>query len=293
MMLASPWVRLSLTGDLLWGDRAVRFIYVDEAGTSENEPITIVVAIIVHADRQLMLAESAIAEAISGVPNKFREGFVFHAAQIWGDEKYRDDDVWTLADRLYLLKQVMAVPRKLGLAISIGLARRHEHDVSAEKLKALGVTATQWDHMMAFSMCIARADKWIRDRAQSNEVGSVVAEDVPDMRRFLRVAPQVMREIPQNVGPVRATVEEQRLGYITQHTEMRVTRIRNIVHFIQKEDDPLLYLADACAFGFRRFFSEQKFGDEFAAAILVRADILNKEDFAGPASAGTWTFPEA
>ena len=52
--------RRALFGGLLWGDAAMRFIHVDEAGTSEHEPVTVVVGLIVDADKQLMIAEAAI-----------------------------------------------------------------------------------------------------------------------------------------------------------------------------------------------------------------------------------------
>jgi hypothetical protein len=151
----------------------------------------------------------------------------------------------------------------------------------------LGITNAQMQHIMAFNNCIARADKYIRENAGLREVGSVVAEDVPEMRRFLKIAPKVVKMTPLITPPggLIATESERKPGYITQQSEQRVTRIRNSVHFVEKTDDPLLQLADACAFGFRRFFSNQEFGREFCEAIVGHALPIN--DWAGPASATT------
>jgi hypothetical protein len=80
----------------------MRFVYVDEAGTSAEEPVTVVVGVIAHADKQVMFAEGAINEVLGAVPPKFKDGFVFHAKDVWGNERYRSD--WSMADRLVFLK---------------------------------------------------------------------------------------------------------------------------------------------------------------------------------------------
>jgi tRNA(Glu) U13 pseudouridine synthase TruD len=41
-------------------------------------------------------------------------------------------------------------------------------------------------------------------------------------------------------------------------------------------------VADACAFGFRRYFSEQTFGVDFVKSIIGKELVL--DDYAGPAS---------
>jgi hypothetical protein len=97
-MVASDYWPRALFGGLLWGDLPVRFVYTDEAGTSANEPTTIVVGLIVDADNQLMTAEAAINEILGAVLSKFREKFIFHATDVWGSEKYREE--WTVPIRL-------------------------------------------------------------------------------------------------------------------------------------------------------------------------------------------------
>jgi hypothetical protein len=67
----------------------MRFVYIDEAGTSEHEPVTIVAALVVNADEQIMFAEAAIAEVLGAVPKEFGENFVFHAKDVWGNKDYK------------------------------------------------------------------------------------------------------------------------------------------------------------------------------------------------------------
>src|ERR1700730_8168636 len=67
----------AIFGGLLWGDRPLRYIFVDEAGTSARERISVVVGIIANADEHVMSAEALALEVLRGVPVKFRDGFKF------------------------------------------------------------------------------------------------------------------------------------------------------------------------------------------------------------------------
>lgn len=259
---------------------------MDEAGTAAKEPVTIVVGLIVNADETLMLAETAINEVLGAVPDTFRPGFIFHATDIAGNPRYRAE--WSMPDRQALLKAMMRLPRRLGIAISLGMVRRN---AGAEQwiLDRQRLRLEQWHHLQAFWLCVSKADKYIREYADLREVATIVAEDVPVMRSHLRQVPTVLRDHPLVLPPgmLRPTLAEQASGRIAQESEMRVTRIRRAVHFATKQDEPLLQLADACAFGFRRFFAELPGGLDFVRAILGQEPPI--EDFRGPMS-GTTAF---
>jgi hypothetical protein len=282
MMPPGEHLPRAMFGGLLWGDAAVRYVFIDEAGTSAEEPVTVVVGLIIDADKQLMLAEAAVSEVLGAVPKQFRtEDFEFHALEIWNSPKYREH--WLMSDRLGLLRRMMALPRRLRIPITMCMARR---DAEGDFPIPEGMTRAQVQHVMAFGNVITHSDKYIRDHAEPNEVATVVAEDVPEMRRHLQRLPKFFRDNPFRPSAVRPTLEEIRLGYTVQETDVRVSRIRSSVHFVQKGDDPLIQLADACAFGFRRYFSNQKFGEDFVMSIL--GDLPPQEDFAGPISVRTW-----
>lgn len=269
----------AIFGGLLWGDQPVRYIFMDEAGTSQHEPVTVVVGLIAHADEHVLAAEALALEAIGAVPPPHKDGFVFHAAQVFGDRKYHDD--WSITDRLRLLDSMMSVPRKIGIAVCVGVRWRDAVDYG-DLLKSSGLTSCQFDHVMAFYDCIAVADRGIRKHAGAREVATVVAEDIPEMRRFLKVAPRAMRENPDHLRPehLRETISDKEAGYSKQSGELRVTRIRNSVHFVEKAEDPLVQVADACAYGFRRFFAGEKFGVDFVRSILGDESALR--NFASP-----------
>jgi hypothetical protein len=263
----------------------MRFVYMDEAGTDADSPVTMVVGLIVNADTQLMDAEAAIREVNDGVPASLRKGeFIFHADAIWSDPKYRAE--WALSDRIAVLKRMMALPRRLQIPIAFGMVRRNASTETVGRL-----SAAQVHHVRAFECCVARADKHIREFAHPREIGSIVSEDVPEMRRFLKAAVSRFRDNPVVLGPglVQPTEEEKQLGYIKQESEFRVSRIRKSVLFVEKDEDPLTQLADAIAFGLKRYHSEQHLGADFATAIFgSQQPVPPLSDFTTPTSSGVW-----
>jgi hypothetical protein len=265
-----------------WGRLIVRYIFMDEAGTSATEPVTVVVGIIANADKHVMLAESLMEETLGAVPPPLQKGFVFHATDVFQNRKYQSNG-WSLTDRLSLLSDIMTIPRRTGM--SIALATHWRGSVEFDDEVDLGLSQAQYEHLHTFSQCVAIADRNVRRNAGATEVATIVAEDVPQMRKLLRIVPIVLRRhgfsLPQHL--MRVTPDDEEAGYINQSGDMRVTRIRRAVHFVEKADDPLVQLADACAFGFRRYFAQEKFGTEFVRAIL--GDERALRNFASPGGA--------
>jgi hypothetical protein len=103
-----------------------------------------------------------------------------------------------MADRLGLLHRMMGLPRRMKIPISIGIVRR----TFAKSTKiSEKITLAQYYHFFAFAYCIAKADKYIRDHAGLREIGTIVAEDVPEMRKFLRIVPRMWRYNPLTLPP--------------------------------------------------------------------------------------------
>jgi Protein of unknown function (DUF3800) len=247
----------------------MRYVFIDEAGTSERESISVVVGIIIHADKQSILAEAAVNEVLGLIPPHQRDKCpVFHATKIWGDKSLRDR--WTREERKNLLCSMMSIPRNLNLVLAMGACNRTVH-LPEEAVKGRGITLVQAHHGIAFQECIARADSYINKYARPNEVATVIAEDVPEGKRLLKhlakwlVNPgySIPRRAIRLVHPVDYPLENK-----DEFRVRKVSRIRMPIHFVEKQEEPLLQIADACAFGFRRFLSQQSDGEDFAHAII-------------------------
>jgi hypothetical protein len=89
----------------------------------------------------------------------------------------------------------------------------------------------------------------------------------------------------------RLTEREITSGIVTQTHPGPIDRIIDTVHFVSKGDAPLLQIADACAFCFRRYFAEQEYGGEWVEAMLGSPLVWN--DWQGPGSDTTFSFDPA
>ena len=268
--------RLAMFGGPLRGDLPVRYIFIDEAGISAREPVSVVAGIIVHADKQCAPAEEAIESVLDLIPaHKRAQCQAFSAKKIWGDEKLREN--WPLDERMNLLKEMMSIPRKLKLTVAFGACLRTTQ-LPENILKDRGITLVQAHHGIAFQECVARADSWINQYARYNEVATVIAEDVPESKNLLKRLAKHLLTTPRanSPNPVRLVHPAIPGSNVKQFRPRKVSRIRLPIHFVEKQEEALLLIADACAFGFRRFLSKQNRGQEFADAILGNAGSVER-----------------
>lgn len=255
----------------------MRYIYVDEAGTSKKEPVTVVVGIIVQADKAWRSVEREINAALSLVPERHRSGFVFHAKSVWGDPAFREG--WSKEDRLALIEHMASIPVRYGLSIALGTVRRDSGGHETIKEYDINVSLEQWHHMLAFSSCLIRADTFLRERTEQ-EMGTVVVEDIPEMRTKLRQAFKVasLLTMPEHQVTFIPTKRELETGIQTQTHVSGIENIQSSVHFVAKDNDPFLQVADACAFSLRRFFAGEKNGQILIDAMGLP---LNFDDWKG------------
>lgn len=282
-MTETDFLPKALFGGALSGTRLMRFVFMDEAGTSasRDEKLRLVAAIIVHADKQMVQAEVALSEALQAVPKDFRDGFVFHAEEIMNNDKYRDR--WRLTDRVNFLCSVMRIPSRLGLPRTFFFVRT---DAAQTKLgEVWNLKLHEDQHVMAFLNCVGLADRWIRENASFDEIGMIVAEN-HDLKRYLNQIPSMLRDHPHVMsdGGLAWTDEDIERGYCAQSGVMSVSRIRRTVHFVGKSEDNLVWLADACAYGLKRFFSGAQWGEQFGRALGT--DCIHMPNFTRSVSSG-------
>lgn len=245
----------------------MRLIYTDEAGTGANEPVTVVVGLIVNVDSQWVPTVGRIFDALKMVPEKLRGGFIFHATEVWS-AKYKAD--WSMEERFAFLKRIMEIPRESGLAIAQGRFYRDGTINPDANLPALNMRPEQYQHMHAFEACMASADDYITTFAASNELAAIVAEDIPEMRRILREATTQLRtgRLVIKSALVTNLLRGKLLSTQQRPVAMQIRRVIDDIHFAPKDSAMILWLADAVAYGLRRYYAEQPFGIDFARAII-------------------------
>lgn len=236
----------------------VRFIYVDEAGISKEDKATVVAAIVVNGDSDFQGVEDMLNEARQRVPVHLREGFISHATDVWNSHELRNG--WEAAERLRYLQSLIAIPMRLHIPVVISFVRRENPGDPSGK-----IDLSTYHHMWAFAMCMGHADRYIREFGASTDLATIVAEDTPKRKKRINDACNYLKRQPMLV---RALILERERGKIVsegseeQNVEYRIDRIREAVHFVAKAESPLLQVADAYAFAFRRYIYRLSFGDK-------------------------------
>lgn len=268
----------------------MRFVFADEAGTSgaREEKARVVAAVIMHADRELPIAERLLNEALGVVPREWRDGFIFHAEDIMNNPKYRDR--WRLTDRVDLLKSVMSIPRRMNMPLVFSMVSASAPSTAYSE--QLGFSLAQDHHIHLFQLCMSRVDRWMREFADPDEIATAVCEQ-HDMQRQLVEFLEPLRTAPyifDTEGLVPTQMDQVR-GYNAQSGVMWITRIRRAMHFVSKEEEPLVWIADACAYGIKRYFGKQDFGQDFIRAIQGFG--FDERDWVelAPASETIWRSP--
>jgi len=270
----------------------MKLIFIDEAGTSgsPHEVVTIVAGVMVDEGEQHSFLKVIIARAFDQfVPERYRENFIFHAYDVFGT-KYREG--WTVEARKNLLLTMMFLPRMFGLPLCMGMRRRTAPGVFPEELenllKSIKVSLAQYDHLLPFMDCIVKADARLIHEGP-NIFGRVIAEDVPDVKKILLKAGLFLKNSTlvfeaQHQEPTQKQVSE---SIQPEPFEFKISRIDTAINFENKSGDPVLQVADACAFGLRRFFSNQPMGEEFAQHML--GEVPNLKDYECPVSSSCWS----
>jgi hypothetical protein len=237
----------ALGGGRLMGKRLMRLVYMDEAGISNarDEPLAIVSAVIVDADKKLVQVERQLEKLVEKhIPAESRDGFIFHAKELFnggGKVFKRNCPEWPLEKRLAIADDLAKIPKNFRLPLAIGHVDKKrfpqtfvpEKPLTASEL-ALGV------HVVAFMTCALQVDHWMRIEAK-DEVCLLVIEDNADARKLIRET----QNYNQNANII-ASLDETAKKYLP------FKKIKEDPLFSPKKPSSVLQLADFCAYVFKR-----------------------------------------
>lgn len=250
------------------GGNLVRLTYFDEGGTSRAEPHLVVAGPIVHGDRQLVAVEDELDRLIEKhIPAAARNGFIFHATDIWsGSGLFRDRELWPLPRRVAILEDLADIPVKLGLPIAFGAANKKRTAAMAGP----GVSDRVLDfvyHAAAYGSAAQLVERYFRSRFP-DEFTIVIAEDRPQVRRMIKGAHASL----QGRGPFPMPAE-----IMKDYVELPFHHIRDTIHFAEKAESKCLQIADICAFLIRGYLREhpgtRRLLDRMGPAFLILDDL--------------------
>jgi hypothetical protein len=223
----------------LEGQNLVRFVFMDESGISNQEPVAIVSGVVVHADSQIVPLEDHLGELIEKhIPRPDQEGFAFHATDIWtGKGYFKDREVWPWERRAAILDDLVLIPEKLDIPVIFGRMpkeeMRREHPSAPNWTgRELAVNA----HAIAFLHCVLNIEEYMR-LVWQDEIAQLVSEDNSDARAVIKGCYALLRAPRKNLG---------------QSEFIPLKQIKGPVLFADKGESRPLQLADTCAFLIRR-----------------------------------------
>ncbi|APZ97796.1 hypothetical protein BWQ93_04305 [Sphingopyxis sp. QXT-31] len=250
----------------------MRLIYTDEAGTSEQEPVVVVAAVVVDEKSEAELLEAEIARVVSErVPAPLRDGFYIHATDIFHGKKGMRDH-WAGHDRLDFLKEIACLPFVHDIPIAVSYSEKLDFTKILDSARPgrPRMTSNQYNHFLAFGFCMERADFFLKKYLGGKEKGIVLAEAVSQMQGLLTKHGLWLRDVVLQV-PIDGQMQgiaEQRLNEPPLPQSHHIENIIDQPKFLGKGEASLLQLADVIAFSFRRFATKQSHGSDLVNAIL-------------------------
>lgn len=247
----------------------VRFVFLDEGGISKHEPWVVVAGVIVHGDRQVIPLEEYLAELIEWhIPEEHREGFIFHAKDLWSGigPIFKDREKWPLHKRLNILDDLVRIPRRLQIPIVFyAFEKARIAFEGLEKEPSVHEVSVAM-HGMAFTGCTLRTEQQMRE-IWPNEIAQLVAEDNDQARAIIKRSHEIIR------NPLWL-----RQNNFEGFDVLPLKRIRGAVQFASKSESGPLQLADTYAFFIRGHLSGHKMAYPFYRKLRKWMMILPRPD---------------
>jgi Protein of unknown function (DUF3800) len=268
-------IRGCLSKPALDRSKCVRLAYLDEAGISDvqQEPYLVVAGVILNGDQDWQPIERHL-KSISRrhLPEDDRDGFIFHAKDIWHGAKYFDRRIWLRQKRMEILRELAEIPRRFHLPIVVGAVHRPSlAENMREKMPQVPPKSVDvWAHTEAYVQAIIEIDSWMGRRAPS-EVVMVVAEDTPQVKMPLKAIHLGMRHDDDTYYTER--------GFSVVSTR----HVIDTVHFAEKADSSILQVADTCAFIIKRAIMDKPDAAPFFSAL--------RPQLVSPPREGVWQLP--
>ncbi|WPZ35404.1 DUF3800 domain-containing protein [Thalassobaculum sp. OXR-137] len=232
----------------------MRHIFIDEAGTSAGEPVTVVAGVIIRSDCHWRQLDEYLLTIIKRhIPEQYQDGFVFHAKDISaGNGIFSDRNLWPPKRRWDIIKDVLRANREIGYDIVLGIVRKDK------ETKLTPAQEAHIRHLSAFAHCLTGVELFLKNLA-SDEIATVVIEDIPERRKHLKEVQQDMLNPSDNAPWDRNAVP-----------------LRHIVQtplFAEKADSRHLQYADACSFAMRGYCAGFKGFDQLVSEMLVSGSV--------------------
>lgn len=260
----------SLSGVRLDATKLTRAIYMDESGTNKHHRALVVAGVIVEPDAHMDDIENRLRSLIDRyIPESRRDGFVWHAAELFSGNKNLPREIQDEDVRRGILEQIISIPSSLKLPICVGMIQK-EKFLRFEK-RAQGKTPHQIlvaMHAAAIALCTISCEIWMRAFAKS-EVAWLFAEDNNEVKKAAKETQILMR----------SNRAAQILRLASQTPPLPLAKIKDGINFVGKPESYVLQLADACAWCARQFNSKEDRYRRFTSILKPQLSIFSGSSY--------------
>lgn len=239
----------------------MRIAYLDEAGISKHEPFAVVAAVLINGDDWKKVAAGLALLADRCAPKDKREGFIFHAKELYHGGKTLTRAAFPPEHGRSFLESLVHIPKDNRIPVSMGWVEKEGFEPQAVLPDNPRDQATFF-HATAFMNCVVVVDRVMRE-AYPDELVQLVAEDNAESRRAIKASYEFMNSPLSAVGLSEETKDWLPLRHVI-----------DTVHFAKKSESSPLQLADACAFAIRRHLERRPdaatYYEPLAPALTVR-----------------------
>jgi len=239
----------------------VNIAFLDDAGHSRREPIVVVGGVLIHGEETSeALARTLDDIAAEFIPEADREGFVFHAKDIFhGGGYFNDPKAWPRERRWPILRALALLPGEFGIPVVFGYLNKAQYvlQMPADPHPEAALSnhhAELMDlkeHSIAFTNAETAIELQMRG-SQPDQTCTVIAENAGRVRQSVAMAHGIRRDSGIASGNVPAPP---------------TATIMNTPCFAQKADSRPLQLADTCAFLILRRLTRQQSSQAFFEAL--------------------------
>ena len=169
------------------------------------------------------------------MPANERDGVIFHAKDIWHGTKRFHRDKWPRLKRQALLERLADIPVMFSLPVVAGVVEKSMH-----KWGGIKQGSVKWEahnYSLAFGLCVVHFEFVLREMCGREEMGIIIAEDVPEMRRYAKWG---YDRLADQTHPWPEASEAKNY--------MPFERVIEQPLFLEKRDSPILQVADVIAF---------------------------------------------
>jgi hypothetical protein len=225
----------------------VRIAYLDEAGMSSDEPQWIVAGVIIHGDSHYVALHDELDDIRQMLPEDIRDGFVFHAKELFNGGKTLKREDWPIERKLPIINRLLEIPAKFSLPIAWGCVPKNTYDA---EISNGGVSDTDLmiaGYTTAFAQSAIGIEMWMRGNA-ANEIVQIVAEDIDRVKEPVKEFQALSRK--KNAKEI----------FDADERYFPFRKIIDTPSYQKKTEASLLQIADMCAFTISRWVKKAPYG---------------------------------